>query len=305
VTAAAYRVAGDWGTSKLRLFRWDGDRVVDRIEGPGIGVLEGVAPAQALRDALAPWRRDGEPRRIVLCGMAGARIGLAEAPYADCPAGVADWSARARRLELDGIPVAIAAGLACLRDDERPDVMRGEETQLFGALRLAPALGRGTHLLALPGTHGKWVGLQDGRVQSFHTFPSGELYALLRERSTLTRVGDDDGDEAGGFDEGGARARSGAGLLGDLFHARAAQLRAGRTRGWARGYLSGLVLGHEVREAMRDRATGTPVTLVGDPALCARYARLLADAGHIPALLDGDACASAGLHLLEDALPWT
>lgn len=305
MSSAAYRVVGDWGTSRLRLFRQEGERTVDRVEGPGVGMLDGLAPAQALRDALAPWRRDGDPQRIVLCGMAGARIGLAEAPYADCPAGVAEWSTRARHLELDGIPVAIAAGLACVRDDGCPDVMRGEETQVFGALRLAPELARGARLLALPGTHGKWVRLDDGRVQSFRTFPSGELYALLRDRSTLTRVSEDDAGEDEGFADGSARARSGDGLLGGLFHARAAQLRAGRTRGWARGYLSGLVLGHEVREAMHDQPAGTPVTLVGDPGLCARYAALLSDAGHAPALLDGDACASAGLHLLEDALPWT
>lgn len=299
-----YTVVGDWGTTRLRLFRISGGAVVDRAEGPGIGALAGL-PADALRAALAPWRAIGEPGRILLCGMAGARgIGLAEAPYADCPADAAAWARVARHVAVEGIPIAIAAGLACASDATGPDVMRGEETQVFGALHLQPALAAGARLFALPGTHSKWVRLRDGGIRDFRTFPTGELYALLREHSTLVRAGDDDGDEEAGFETGLARARDAGGLLGALFLARSAQLRAGRSRGWALGYLSGLLIGSEIGEAVArgHAAVDAPVVLVGAPALVARYARALQQHGIPTEALDGDACALAGLRLFEERL---
>lgn len=304
--SAGYTVVGDWGTTRLRLFRIAGGAVVDRADGPGIGALAG-APADALRNALAPWRAVGEPLRIVLCGMAGARaIGLAEAPYADCPAEVDTWARAARGLALDGIPVAIAAGLAC-GGEAGPDVMRGEETQLFGLLQRDPALAAGPRRVALPGTHSKWATLRDGRIEHFHTFPTGELFALLREHSTLARAGDDDTGEDAGFAEGLARAQSAPGLLGALFLARSAQLRAGRTRGWALGYLSGLLVGREVGEALAAGGGGAAadaarVALVGAPALTGRYAQALAARGVASEIHDGDECALAGLRLLSERL---
>lgn len=300
----AHSIVGDWGTTRLRLFRVVDGAVVDRIDGPGIGALD--APAvDALLRALAPWRTARDPARIVLCGMAGARGGLAEAPYAECPADARAWAGRARHLRLDGIPVALAAGLACVRADGTPEVMRGEETQVFGAQRLLPALAQGRRTVALPGTHSKWVALEQGRVESFRTFPSGELYALLRDHSTLARVGADPGGETEGFEAGLASATAAGGILGKLFQARSAQLRAGRTRGWALGYLSGLIIGSEVDEMLATTAPAGRLALIGDPQLAARYARALAARGVAVDLHDGDACALAGLQCLEESLSWT
>jgi 2-dehydro-3-deoxygalactonokinase len=304
MTAAAYSVVGDWGTTRMRLFRIAGGAVVDRVEGTGIGALEG-SPAQALLAALAPWRREGDPEHVVLCGMAGARIGLVEAPYADCPSDARAWSRCAKTIRLDGIAVAVAAGLACVRADGTPDVMRGEETQIFGALCLEPALAGGARTIALPGTHGKWARIENGRVLDFHSFPSGELYALLRDRSTLTRVGDDDRGEDEGFAAGLERAHLRDGLLGHLFVARSAQLRQGRTRGWALGFLSGLIIGSEVEQALASHDAATAISLIGDPQLCARYRRALEARGAVAHLLDGDACAVAGLRLFEENFAWT
>lgn len=312
--SATYTILGDWGTSRLRLFRLVDGAVVDRASGDGIGALHDT-PAATLRNAIAPWLRlAGAPAHVVLCGMAGARTGLAEAPYADCPADADAWRARVARTAVEGLPIAIAAGLACTRDGA-PDVMRGEETQVFGAQSLAPHLANGRHRVALPGTHSKWAWLEDGRIVAFRTVPTGELFALLRAHSTLTRAGpapgheakrkDDAHDEQAGFDAGLARAREGRGVLGQLFEARAAQLRAGRTPGWALGFLSGLLIGHEVREALADDTGKARITLIGDPALTDRYARALAAFGAPSDPLDGDACALSGLQLLEDGIAWT
>jgi 2-dehydro-3-deoxygalactonokinase len=232
--------------------------------------------------------------------MVGSRNGWVEIPYVDCAADAAAWRAGATHSSLDVVPVTIAAGLACTRTSGAADVMRGEETQIFGAMALNPALATGRHLIALPGTHSKWASVEDGRVTGFQTFLTGELFALLRTHSTLTRDSTDDGgaeDEAMGFDAGLARMREGGHLLGALFEARAAQLRQGANGGWAKGFLSGLVIGAEIAE-IADRVTGR-VALIGDTALTDRYFRALAGIDLRPETHDGEACALAGLALLE------
>ncbi|AJP72495.1 2-dehydro-3-deoxygalactonokinase [Sphingomonas hengshuiensis] len=295
----SYAVAGDWGTSNLRLYRIEKGVVVERATGPGIGNL-GAPPEQVLRATLAPWRETGEPSAIRLCGMVGSRNGWVEIPYADCPADAAAWRRGAVHLALDAIPVTIGAGLACTRASGAADVMRGEETQIFGAMAIAPALAHGRHLVALPGTHSKWAQVEDGRVTGFQTFLTGELFALLRDHSTLTRASAEDGadtDEATGFATGLARIDAGGHLLGALFEARAAQLRSGVGGAWARGFLSGLVIGAEIAE-IAPAATGE-IALIGDPALVERYSQALAARSLTATAYTGDACSLAGLALLE------
>lgn len=290
-----YAVIGDWGTSNLRLFRIEDGQIVARRDGPGIGAV-GQAAEAALADTVAPWLADGVPQSITLCGMVGARDGWVEAPYADCPADADAWRAAAVRFDWRGAPTAIMAGLACTGTDGIPDVMRGEEAQIFGACALDPALAQGRRLIVLPGTHSKWALVEDGRVLAFRTVPTGEMFALLRERSTLgpkDAVGDAV-EEAAGFAEGLARAGDGAVLAG-LFAARAMRLRAGRSADWALGYLSGLLIGGEILEARALLQADDDVTLIGDARLADRYARALAAQGVVSRRLDGDACALAGL----------
>jgi 2-dehydro-3-deoxygalactonokinase len=290
---------GDWGTSRLRLFHVVEGTITGRASGAGIGAFD-RSPAQTLNETIAALGDIGPIAGIALCGMVGSRNGLVEVPYALCPIDLAGWRAAAVPVAMD-LPVTIAPGLACVRPDGAPDVMRGEETQVFGALALAPELATGRHLIGLPGTHGKWVVVEDGTVQHFRTYLTGELYALLQEHSTLTRAGSDSAADAGdahhaGFDAGLARALDGSDLLGALFEARSAQLRSGASHGWALGFLSGLLIGHEVHEGA---ASAAAVTLIGDPALTALYARALDACGISSVALSGDACSLAGLGLLH------
>jgi 2-dehydro-3-deoxygalactonokinase len=136
---STWRIWGDWGTTRLRLWRVEDGRRVDALEGAGIGQLT-ASPEDTLRETLAPWLAGAAPTRIVLCGMVGARNGLHEAGYADCPADAAGWRRSAANIALDGVPLRIGAGVACRDADGRPDVMRGEETQLFGAIHRDRAL---------------------------------------------------------------------------------------------------------------------------------------------------------------------
>ena len=291
-----WRIVGDWGTTRLRLWRLTRGLDPERRDGPGIGALA-TSPAQALHTAIAPWLAEhGPPAHITLCGMAGARNGLHEAAYAECPAGVPEWRVAAARLAFEGIALTIAAGCASARD-----VMRGEETQVYGALARVSALGQGPQLVLLPGTHSKWVRLENGRITALDSVITGELYALLCNSSLFATGSTDASDEAdpAGFTAGLAHAQTSPGVLAHLFQARVAQLRQGRSAGWARGLLSGLLIGGEVAEMHARGDMPAHVTLIGDPALAARYTEALA-AHHIATTrLAGDDCVLAGLELLD------
>lgn len=292
-------VAGDWGTTSLRMWRIRDGGVIDRVDGPGIGALE-EAPAAVLARLLRPWRDAESPDRVSLRGMAGSRTGLREAPYVACPASLDDWRSAQLRLDLDGLPIHIAAGV---RLGEQ-DVMRGEETQIFGAIARDSSLAEGKHLLLLPGTHSKWAWVEDGTITAFRTWFTGEMFALLRDRSSLLNAGAGAGnadDREAGWVEGLARSRTAPGILGAVFEARPAQLMRGRSATWAASFLSGVLIGSEIEEGRR-HAGGLPgrVTLVGAPELAERYALALADQVGDVASMDGEACALAGLELLHD-----
>ena len=291
-------ILGDWGTTRLRLFRLEGSAIVDRLDGPGIGQLAG-SPAETLAVTLAPWRETARASGVLLCGMAGSRNGLVEVPYAHCPADAALWRTSLSTVDVDGIAVSVAPGLSTANFAGHSDVMRGEETQIFGAAAIDPALAAGRAMIVLPGTHSKWAELIDGRVERFHTFPTGELFALLRDHSTLTRAGTDAAGREEGFADGLARA--GTGLIAGLFEARAAQLIEGKSLGWALGLLSGLLIGGEIAEALA-LAGDTParIALIGDPGLSALYRQAAEKHGLTVTHIDGDACAIAGLALLKE-----
>lgn len=285
-------VFGDWGTTRLRLYRMRDDEVLDRLEGPGIGSLN--APAiHVLTTQLEGWRGEGDIDALFLCGMAGVRGGLVEAAYLGCPATILAWGAAHSRIMVDGIRVAVAPGLSCHTASGAPDVMRGEETQIFGAMTINPALAKGEHLFLLPGTHSKWARVKDGAVTGFRTCPTGELFALLTTQSTLT--GPDSAGQ-GGFDEGFTLgfSRRAEPLANALFEARAGRLLHGWSRPWARGYLSGLLIGSEVHA---QGVVGEQIIVIGDPALSGLYLRALsADGlGYLP--IDGEKAALAGLEL--------
>lgn len=288
-------VFGDWGTSRLRLSLFDGHTKLAETDGPGIGALI-ASPADTLLQALAPWRAGLQ--RVVLCGMAGSRSGVIEAPYAPCPADASAWAGQAAELALDGLTISVAPGLAATAANGAPDVMRGEEAQIFGALALRPDLAEGEHWFVLPGTHSKWARVRDGRVLGFQTFLTGELFALLTERSSLLMGADrseSPADNALGFGEGLARARE-TRPIGALFEARSAQLRSGRSGAWAEGYLSGLLIGTEVAEAVRSANTRA-VTVIGAASLAERYRPALAAESLVGETLSGEACVLAGLRL--------
>lgn len=286
-------VAVDWGTSSLRVARLDGEgHAIDAREFPR-GILT-VAPGDfpaVLDQACGDWMRGGV--LALICGMAGSRQGWKEAPYAPCPAGLRDVASRLAWIEPGRI--ALVPGLACEAGGV-PDVMRGEETQAFGALRLLEAQDA---TLVMPGTHCKWVRAGAGRIESFSTYMTGEFYALLRQHSILARTlpaEDGELDEAA-FVQGVRHAMGAGSLLHAAFSARTLSLFDRVAEAAAPSYLSGLLIGEELRAA----SPGEPVVLVGADKLTGRYALALGHLG-LPHCTLGPEATWRGLHAVAQEI---
>lgn len=294
-------IAGDWGTTRLRLALCRDGAVLDRAEGPG--VAETQDPAGAFAAATAGWTAQGKVP-AVLCGMVGSTLGWRETPYLDCPVDIDRLAAGLVRFESDGRQIAIAPGLACENMLGAPDVMRGEETQILGAVALSRDRDVGRHLFCLPGTHNKWSLVDEGRVERFHTTLTGELFACLRDHSVLGRdtaglVPEIDEAFARGLDRAFDPRRPALGHL--LFEARSRRLREGMTAGEALSFLSGLTIGADVAGMLDLLPAPGAVIVVGAPALAKGYAAALAMAGVAAISVDGDAAALAGIGALAAA----
>lgn len=289
-------IALDWGSTRLRAFLLgaDGAVLATRQSGEGASTLAGAdAFAQALAGVIADW-----PELPVLaCGMVGSQHGWKEAPYAPCPA---DAAALARQaLQVDG-KFWILPGL--MHDGTQPDVMRGEETQIVGALALHPELAEQA-CLVLPGTHSKWARVEAGRVTGFATHMTGELYALLRQHSVLARLMPADGVAAPSpqaFLAGVNAARQDGALGHQLFAVRTLGLFKRLPPEQLPDYLSGLLIGHEIAHEL-NAAWPERLALIGEPALCERYALALGQFD-LSATLQLDNTAPAGLWRLAQTM---
>jgi 2-dehydro-3-deoxygalactonokinase len=292
----------DWGTSSFRAVRLAVDgSVLARIEAPqGIMAVAEGGFAETLRAAIAPWLAAGE-RRVLLCGMVGSRQGWAEAAYLACPAGAEELAAALLPVAFGGAEVRIVPGLAATDADGVPEVMRGEETQVAGAAPLLPD----ARIACLPGTHSKWVRLEAGRIAGFATHLTGEAFAALRGHTILGRMmraGDtDDAASRGAFDRGVVRSGEAGGLLHHLFGVRALALFGRLAEAEGASYLSGLLIGHEVRAALPKNAGVVPV--IGEATLAALYARAIAACGGRAEWLAGEH-AAAGLARIGGLASW-
>jgi 2-dehydro-3-deoxygalactonokinase len=288
-------IAADWGTSNLRVWAMAADgRVLDQAgsdEGMGKLPRDGFEPA--LLRLIEPWLGPGITT-VVACGMVGARQGWAEARYSavPCPPLAADTLTVAPAID-PRLRVLIAPGLS---QAQPTDVMRGEETQIAGALALYPGFDG---VLCLPGTHSKWAHVSAGEVISFQTFMTGEMFDLLARQSVLRHDLQGDGQDDAAFDAAVSDALSRPEKIGArLFSLRAEGLLQDLPAAAARSRLSGLLIGMELA-ASKPYWLGQPVALIGSPRLSAAYARALAAQGVAARMFDGTDCTLAGLSSLR------
>jgi 2-dehydro-3-deoxygalactonokinase len=281
----------DWGTTSCRAYLIGAEgAVLERIaDGPGILKVENGAFGAWLDSMIGGWIATHGVMPVILSGMIGSRQGWREAPYAKCPAGADELVKALARFEHDGLEVALVPGLST-ENGGMPDVMRGEETQIFGALALS---GRDEGLFLLPGTHSKWAEVAGGRIVSFRTFMTGEVFGALKDHTILGRLMREGADEEGfarGVREGAALGSAGA-LLNRLFATRTYGLMDRLADTALADYLSGLLVGAEVAEATRQ--TRAPVTIIASAALAQRYTDALRLLGHDSTLAPPD-CVAAG-----------
>ncbi len=285
----------DWGSSNLRVALLDADgRLLDRRESAaGVFAIRDGSFAAALGALCGDWVNTHRVP-LLACGMIGSRQGVVEAPYLSCPTGASDLAAALAqvRLQLPGegrdeasATLFIIPGLKTGSHDAGWDVIRGEETQLLGAAAQPGSL------FILPGTHSKWMlRSADGRIESFQTYLTGELFDLLCTHSTLARVMAPPSWSPRVFARGVDEARDGS-LENLLFRVRTAGLMARFDADALPDYLSGLLIGSEVKAGLqRFRAPADqPIVVIGDDRLTTRYAAAIEAFGHTVTGRSGDA----------------
>lgn len=281
-------IAIDWGTSNLRvsLLGTEGTVLATRVSAEGVMSVPAGSFAAVLLKCCGDWI-DAHGCPLIASGMVGSRQGWAEVPYLDAPAAPGQAAARLHPVSVrPGVSLHIVPGLHTVAPDGRHDVMRGEETQLWGA-GLAP--GR---CCLLPGTHSKWAWTGEAEtIVRFETAMTGELFALLKQHSILGRLMPAPaparapaalaGAAAEAFDQGVRLGLAPGGrLLQSLFTVRTAGLMQTLPAEGLSDLLSGLLIGAELAGALGAGAAPTaPVLLLGEANLCERYARALALAG--------------------------
>lgn len=283
----------DWGITHLRAYQIDSNGVVlaSRSAPKGIlSVLDGDFAA-ALESVISDWL-DVEREPILMSGMIGSRQGWLEAPYVACPAtpaavaeGLAEvtWGKGRRGF--------ICPGLTCRDVDGVPDVMRGEEVQVFGALALQ---GQQTMTIFHPGTHSKHVAVEAGVVTGFTTFMTGEVFAVLCEHSILGRTMTKGAVDWQAFEDGMGRAAQRDGLLHHLFGARTRVLMGDLASAGEADYLSGMLIGHEMLAA----GSNDPVAIIGATELAERYLRAFQKLERPARVIAGDAATASGLRFI-------
>ena len=285
-------IAVDWGTTNRRGYLIDPDgRMTDEMEDDR-GILS--VGRHGFDAAVAELRGRLGERPLLMGGMIGSNRGWVEAPYVPCPAGLPELAQQLKWVVSGRI--AIVPGV-CFRDGDRADVMRGEEVQILGAY--AEGMVPGDALICHPGTHNKWIRLEDGRITSFRTIMTGELFNLLREHSILADLlaGEANGGEA--FAAGVRHGLDHDDLTAELFSVRARVLLGAAAREDAASYTSGLLIGSDLRVGLRGAPAG-PVVAMGRPELTGLFGTALRIAGREVTEIDGEEAFLAGIrHIAE------
>lgn len=266
-------IAADWGTTNFRAYLADRTgAILARTESPsGILAVGNGAFADVLRAEIGGWISAHGALPVMMSGMIGSRQGWIEAPYVRCPAGVCEIAAALTTFEVDGIgTVHLVPGLDHVPGGEAPDVIRGEEAQIIGAMASAAVQDA---IYVHPGTHSKWVTVAGGIIAGFTTYMTGEVYGALKNHTILGRQMKEGEPGGAGFLQGveaARRATAGGDLLHQLFSVRTLGLFELLPAEELSDYLSGLLIGSEISAAAEP---GQCITIFGSDELTSRYGR--------------------------------
>lgn len=291
----------DWGSSNFRAYLIDADAQILAKQEASCGMLTLQHPEQyatTLQQQIGPWLDQYPQLPVYMAGMVGARQGWVEARYLNCPLPLSQLSSALTKVAFDAERSLYIVPGVSLKTADDCDVMRGEETQLLGAT----AITEDSTIFCLPGTHSKWALVEHGVLQHFRTFMTGELFSILEKHSILTRQLTPLLDESA-FDEGIKRATLERGLLSEIFKVRANVLLGTQDQAASYAYLSGLLIGYELKGAREywESVGDSSITIIAASTLAQWYQRAVNQLGAGQArLIDPQQAIVSGLLLIQE-----
>jgi len=273
-----YFYSCDWGTTNLRL------RLVDATTS---AVLSDIETNQGITKIFSQWKLSDKDRfrfycdilqncisnlkasietptgsiPVIVSGMASSNIGMIELPYSELPVGTDGTGLFIQSFQSSsdfGHPLILVSGVRT-----NTDFMRGEEVQVIGACRNRS----GNHeIFILPGTHSKHVWTHNNSITDLKTYMTGEVFQLMSVNSILSNSIEvtEDSNLSGweNFFEEGVRQSLRSGVLENLFGLRVAHIFNKRTAQQNGYYLSGLLIGSELKKIPEDQ--GREIILVSN-----------------------------------------
>lgn len=268
-----YLLGCDWGTSSFRL------RLINSTD---IQLIGEITSQEGVANTFTAWKANGEPKGIsraqffrlqlqrqinllakqlvvnlddipvVISGMASSSIGMDEVPYATLPFPIDGSLASIKRIDTQTDFAHDIILISGVRTEH--DVMRGEETQLIGLLALLNTLHFNSEesILIFPGTHSKHIYIQNQQVVDLQTFMTGEIfnlmsnYSILKDSVEATGLVDFEESELDAFKSGINQSHHSS-ILNSLFRVRTNQLFNQLTKRQNALYLSGLLIGNELK----------------------------------------------------------
>jgi 2-dehydro-3-deoxygalactonokinase len=296
-------IAVDWGSTNFRALLLDAQGHCLETANSDLGILSASAIYRdkgfmpVLTQQLQRWAERYSALPVVLAGMVGSRSGWYETPYIETPASIDAIASKLFKIPEDVFAGAwIVPGVKGITPNHMPDVMRGEEAQLAGALLRDVQAGKPT-LAILPGTHSKWVSVNNGRIESFATAISGEIFAMLRQHSCLAPLldGGVDACDADEFNRGVELSKLAGEISHHVFMLRSKRLLGQIDASQALQQLSGLVIGSEIANMQRLFSLNGRVAVIGGSNLSELYRQALNRFDVNPALISGDTAFACGV----------
>ncbi|WP_068544300.1 2-dehydro-3-deoxygalactonokinase [Thalassotalea crassostreae] len=251
-----YVITVDWGTSFLRAYLCEVSdqtqlKLIDTQIARGVCKCDGEFEKE-LMTCIAVWEAQYGKLPVYLAGQISSSLGWHNTQYLPCPLKPKDIAFGGINFTANGHDLYILPGTSCQYPDQSFDVMRGEELQILGWLQLDPTHAQGRHMLCLPGTHTKWVLVEDGIIKLFKTAMTGELFDIISNNSIIIEEPSQDFNQDA-FNDGANYVLAGdiGDFSHDLFSVRTKQVMEHLSKQKATSYLSGVLIGTDVRAAQR------------------------------------------------------
>lgn len=291
----------NWGSTNFRAYLIGKDGVlIDEYSRPsGVAKLDRAGMETLMQELAQHWPMHGA---VYAAGMIGSNVGWQDVPYVVAPASLHDIGGGTVPSRIGGVPLKLVPGMTCRRAfDDGPDILRGEEVELFGFSALHP---NWDGFVALPGTHTKWTRFAAGQVTDFFTSMSGEMFDRLTSAGLLASIMEGEAELSEAFFEGvrlGNERQLGLGTL--LFGARARVIRGALQRSEAASFIRGLLIGSEIADALaiHPDLKGATIPLIGIGPLCQLYAAALERLGMNSWFVDSRLACLAGFGALHQA----